>query len=168
MCALGEQSKENCKFYYHKIDMNNPTGKSGFNKLNLKSKDSINIQLMSPDELDDYNSKINRLSFTNMLSGSDYISKNNIEKIDVLKIDTQGYEDKVLKGFGDSLKKVSILVCEVMLYDFYEKSLSISDIENLLIPYGFKLYDISHISKNPMNGRTDWVDLIYTNLNFDF
>lgn len=26
-----------------------------------------------------------------------------------------------------------------------------------------KLYDISHISKNPMNGRTDWVDVIYVN-----
>ena len=50
-----------------------------------------------------------------------------------------------------------------MFYDFYERSLSFSDIENFLAPAGFKLYDISHISKNPMNGRTDWVDVIYVN-----
>ena len=37
------------------------------------------------------------------------------------------------------------------------------DIEKYLIPAGFKLYDISHISKNPMNGRTDWVDIRYIN-----
>ena len=39
----------------------------------------------------------------------------------------------------------------------------LTDIEKYLIPAGFQLYDISHISKNPMNGRTDWVDVIYIN-----
>ena len=32
-----------------------------------------------------------------------------------------------------------------------------------MIPHNFKLYDISHIAKNPMNGRTDWIDVIYVN-----
>ena len=32
-------------------------------------------------------------------------------------------------------------------------------------PAGFHLYDINYISKNPMNGRTDWVDVIYVNKN---
>jgi hypothetical protein len=31
-----------------------------------------------------------------------------------------------------------------------------------LKPHCFKLFDISHVSKNPLNGRTDWVDVIYT------
>ena len=52
---------------------------------------------------------------------------------------------------------------ELMLYDYYSRSLSFTDIENYLIPAGFQLYDISHIAKNPMNGRTDWVDVIYVN-----
>ena len=38
-----------------------------------------------------------------------------------------------------------------------------SDIEKYLLPAGFTLYDINHISKNPMNGPTDWVDLTYLN-----
>ena len=50
-----------------------------------------------------------------------------------------------------------------MFYDYYERSLSFFDIERFLIPAGFRLYDINHISKNPMNGRTDWVDVIYVN-----
>jgi hypothetical protein len=38
--------------------------------------------------------------------------------------------------------------------------------QKILHPAGFRLYDISHISKNPMNGRTDWVDVIYLNKDF--
>jgi hypothetical protein len=50
-----------------------------------------------------------------------------------------------------------------MFYDYYERSLSFSDIEQFLLPSGFKLFNISHIAQNPLNGRTDWVDVIYTN-----
>ena len=50
---------------------------------------------------------------------------------------------------------------EISFYDFYEKSSSFFEIEQVLRPFGFKLWDISHISKNPLNGRTDWVDAIY-------
>jgi len=56
-----------------------------------------------------------------------------------------------------------VVLTELMFFDYYEKSLSFSDIERFLLPAGFHLYDISHISKNPMNGRTDWVDVIYVN-----
>jgi len=31
--------------------------------------------------------------------------------------------------------------------------------------YRFELFDIGHVSKNPMTGRTDWVDVIYRNTN---
>ena len=61
------------------------------------------------------------------------------------------------------LSVVALVLTEVMLYDLYERSLNFSDIEKHLLPAGFKLFDISHISKNPLNGRTDWVDLIYVN-----
>ena len=54
---------------------------------------------------------------------------------------------------------------EIMFFDFYEKSFSFLDIEKYLIPAGFHLYDINYISKNPMNGRTDWADVIYVNKN---
>ena len=61
------------------------------------------------------------------------------------------------------LSNVKIVITELMFYDYYERSLSFSDIEKFLIPAGFRLFDINHIAKNPMNGRTDWVDVIYVN-----
>ena len=93
------------------------------------------------------------------------MSQNNIENVHILKIDTQGYEPEVLQGMGQKLLNVDVVITELMFYDFYERRLSFSDIEKFLIPAGFHLYDINYISKNPMNGRTDWVDVIYVNKN---
>ena len=84
----------------------------------------------------------------------------------LLKIDTQGHEPEVLEGFGKRLEDVGCVITELMFYDYYERSLSFSDLEKFLIPAGFHLYDINHIVKNPMNGRTDWVDVIYVNNKF--
>jgi len=72
-----------------------------------------------------------------------------------------------LESIGKKLKNVHVVITELMFYDYYERSLSFSDIERTLLPSGFKLYDISHITKNPMNGRTDWIDVIYLNKNFN-
>jgi hypothetical protein len=86
-----------------------------------------------------------------------------VKHVDLLKIDTQGFEPEVLEGTGELLQSVDVVLTELMFYDYYERSLSFSDIEKYLLPAGFTLYDINHIPKNPMNGRTDWVDLIYVN-----
>ena len=84
--------------------------------------------------------------------------------MDLLKIDTQGYEPEVLEDLGKKLADVGVVLTELMFYDYYMRSLSFSDIERFLLPAGFRLFDISHIAKNPMNGRTDWVDVIYVNV----
>ena len=74
---------------------------------------------------------------------------------------------KSLKVLGTGLKDVRVVLTELMFYDYYDRSLSFSDIEVHLHKAGFKLYDISHIAKNPMNGRTDWVGVIYVNDQYD-
>lgn len=91
------------------------------------------------------------------------MNQNNVENVHILKIDTQGFEPEVLEGLGKRLPDIDVVITELMFYDYYNRSLSFSDIEKYLLPSGFQLYDISHISKNPMNGRTDWVDVIYLN-----
>lgn len=60
----------------------------------------------------------------------------------------------------------SVIHCFEPQHECYERSLSFSDIEKYLLKYDFSLFDISHISKNLMNGRTDWVDVIYVNNKF--
>jgi len=162
-CAAGNKPNKNVRFYSHDIT----TGQSGFNKINLQSQDSINLnklkQKNSSKDFNDYKQSLNKERSVEIVRLDDYMNQNNIENVHILKIDTQGYEPEVLDGLGKRLSGIDLVITELMFYDFYERSLSFSDIEKYLLPSGFQLYDISHISKNPMNGRTDWVDVIYIN-----
>ena len=171
-CAVGNVTDfSGLSFYTHDITeglSRYSSGLSGFNKMNLNSKDSINIQKLKgkPSEFESYVETVNKERKVSCVRLDDWICENGILEIDLLKIDTQGHEPEVLEGAAQYLRKINVVITELMLYDLYSRSLSFSDIEKYLIPAGFKLFDISHISKNPMNGRTDWVDVIYVNQNF--
>jgi len=156
--ALGSEKKDQI-FYSHDIH----SGLSGFNKVNFSSKDSIDLSKVSSKDRDCFESKYNHESVVKVDRLDNYLSNNSIDSVDLLKIDTQGYEPEVIEGLGDSINNIKVIVTELMFYDYYDRSLSFYDIEKILLPKGFKLFDISHISKNPMNGRTDWVDVIYKN-----
>jgi len=161
--GAGETASENLTFYTHDLT----TGQSGFNRINTKSRDSIRLQKLSDSQqaLEEYASSLNHEREVPLVRLDGYITNSSINKVSLLKIDTQGYEPEVLSGLGERLSEIEVVITELMFYDFYERRLSFSDIEKYLLPAGFRLYDISHISKNPMNGRTDWVDVIYVNEN---
>ena len=78
-----------------------------------------------------------------------------------MKVDVQGAEDLVFEGGANALSKTRVIIVEICLFDFYEKSTTFFEIEKYLKPKGFSLFSISEISYNPMNGRTDWVEAIY-------
>lgn len=158
--ALGGKSSENKKFYSH--DLN--TGISGFNRINTSSKDSIDIANLraNPSSLAEHKQTINHVRKVKVKRLDEYIDENGtIDHIHLMKIDTQGFEIEILKGMGNKLRNVDVIITELMFYDYYEKSLSFYDLEKVIKKFGFSLYDINHIAKNPMNGRTDWVDVIY-------
>ena len=85
------------------------------------------------------------------------------EKVDLLKIDVQGAECHVLRGGQNSLKTTRAIVLEISFFDYYEHQTSFLNVESILSPLGFKLYSISEISNNPLNGRTDWAEVVYVN-----
>lgn len=161
-CAVGNRSNIHASFYTH--DMS--TGVSGFNRINLQSKDSIQLNTMRNNDqhtISDFEVTLNHERKVEIIRLDNYLDKLKINHVDLLKIDTQGFEPEVLDGLGLKLSNIDVVISELMFYDYYERSLSFSDIEKYLLPAGFHLYDISHIAKNPMNGRTDWVDVIYVN-----
>ena len=158
--ALGEVNNNSKVFYNHKEF----TGLSGCLKVNLNSEDSISLkEAKQKNEFNEYKERFNMKTSIKMSRADSYMVKEEIKKINLLKMDVQGYEPQVIKGFGSLLKDIEVIITELNFYDFYERSLSFYDIEKYLLPAGFKLYDICHISKNPMNGRTDWVNIIYVN-----
>jgi len=73
-----------------------------------------------------------------------YIMDNNIQQIDLLKMDTQGFEDKALIGASDALQKklINYIELELIVKSPYKSSLLFRDIENILVPADYHMYGI--------------------------
>lgn len=68
-----------------------------------------------------------------------YCSRNNIERIDVLKIDTEGFEIKVLKGAEKILSegRVSLIFCEVGFLKQNRRNTYFPDLTEFLAGYEY-------------------------------
>ena len=91
----------------------------------------------------------------NVLKTNEYLKKNNINEINFLKIDTEGYEYEVLKGLKDKIVNVEFIYFEHHYDDMVEKNYKFSDIHDLLTKNGF-----SRIFKIKMPFRKSF-DYIY-------
>ena len=96
-----------------------------------------------------------------------YIKTNKIDKIDLLKIDVQGYEDKVLSGGIHALKNIFLIELEIIFIDYYEKKKSFYDLEKILNINDFELYSLS-TPQFTKNYQIKWLDALYINRKFNF
>jgi FkbM family methyltransferase len=103
----------NDKFYYY------PKYESFYNRINscFVSDDSNKILL-------------------EVKKGKDYVIDNNIKIIDFLKIDTEGYEFNVLKGFEDTLENIKIIQFEYG-GTYLDNNTKLIDVVNYLREKGF-------------------------------
>lgn len=76
----------------------------------------------------------------NVIKLDDYIKENKIENIDLLKIDTEGFEFNVLKGAHKNLEYIKIIYFEHHFDNMIIKNYNLSDIHDYLIANGFKKY----------------------------
>jgi FkbM family methyltransferase len=60
----------------------------------------------------------------------------------LLKLDVQGYEDRVLRGAGETLRSVEIVECELSIVAFYERQLKLGAMLSMLGERGFELVDL--------------------------
>jgi len=145
------------QFYYNSI-----TPTSGIYSINPESSDSLSVAQQGERFAAVKNSSVGSI-IVDARSLNSFVMEQDIQKIDLLKIDVQAAEVDVLKGSDQILDRVGAVLVEISLFDYYVKSSSIGDVESYLSPHGFSLWSVTDISNNPMNGRTDWVELLYVN-----
>lgn len=75
----------------------------------------------------------------------------NYKKIDLVKIDVQGYEDKVLLGAKETLSKTEFIWIEVSFKSLYDGTCLFGDIYTLLNELNFILLEISDGHRSPDN-----------------
>ena len=154
--ALGEENKESKFFRYHN-DVNSSFNRPAYgSNWEEKKKIFLNKEKLIEEELK-----------VKVLKLDEYFKINNLKFIDLLKIDTQGYEDKVLSGSSEILKsnKINLIQLEFIMGNQYENRLNIIDYENHLIKNNFRLYGISQ--KGDLLTKSDIsLDLLYVNANY--
>jgi FkbM family methyltransferase len=155
--ALGEECVER-DFYVTAKSAN-----SSFNKLNPASEWLKLRSSQFNTSAEGYTKEVQRTSIQTL---DTYCAAAGIGAIDILKMDTQGYEDKVLEGAAQILaeKKVKTIETEIMFDDVYERHLSFYDIEKHLIKNSYRLVGIQNLGfQNLFEGYMFAINALYVN-----
>ena len=81
----------------------------------------------------------------------------------MLKIDTQGYEKKVIEGAISSLENILIIQIEMSIIQLYEGELEFIEMIEFIKDKGFKLFSLENGFSNLDSGQLLQVDGIFVN-----
>jgi FkbM family methyltransferase len=93
----------------------------------------------------------------------DYCLQNNIENIDLVKIDTQGNSFNVLAGMEQLLKnkKVKYLYVEAEFIEIYKSEKLFAEIEILMRSFDYSIVDLYNLNY-VNNEKLAWCDVLFT------
>lgn len=97
----------------------------------------------------------------NVRTLDDWVQQERVESVDILKLDTQGYELKILKEGRKILKKVSLVYSEVNFHPQYKGSTNFFELTNYLHQNGFQFFNIYNIYR--INNIAIFSDALFVN-----
>jgi FkbM family methyltransferase len=135
---------------------------SSFNSINSNSKVFKNMQ----KELGINKSKIIKIEEAQVKTLDSFLEEHDLKTIDILKIDVQNYEDKVLLGAKKSLlsNKFKVIELELNIGTTYEKHLNFYEIDKILIESNYRLVAIDNYGNLISNPDLQF-NLIYVDKN---
>jgi FkbM family methyltransferase len=91
-----------------------------------------------------------------------FTKENNIQCIDLLKTDTQGFDLQVLKGAEDLLTqgKIKLVLCEVLFVSMYEDQAWFHEIYQFMLHHNYRLVNI-YGSVESSDGFASWADAMF-------
>lgn len=96
-----------------------------------------------------------------MITLDDYVMHNHLPAPNFLKIDTQGYEYPILKGFENTLGNVEVLLLELNFIEIYYKVTLAHKIIEHLSRFGFVIYDVCEIHRRPLDRALIQMDFLF-------
>lgn len=89
------------------------------------------------------------------------MSTENIDLPMLIKIDVQGFEDKVIKGGADTIKKAEMVICEVSFTELYKGQLLFDDTYEIFKNFGFIYAGSIEQLRSPDTNRILQADAIF-------
>jgi FkbM family methyltransferase len=90
-----------------------------------------------------------------------YLDNHNV----MVKIDTQGYEKKILEGAIRNIDKIRIIQLEMSIEPLYDGEINITDMIVYMKSIGFKLYSLENGHEDKLLGKLLQVDGVFVNEN---
>jgi FkbM family methyltransferase len=90
----------------------------------------------------------------------DIAAASRLEWIDLLKLDVQGFEDRILRGGRQALARTALIWTEVSFVPLYENSCAFPDLHQFLREAGFSLIDLEEAFRAP-DGELLQADALY-------
>jgi len=82
--------------------------------------------------------------------------------VGLLKLDVQGYELEVLKGFEGYMNKTQVIISEISLIDIHKEVPLLRDVVNFMFDRGFVTYDICSVNtRRPLDGALWQTDFMF-------
>jgi FkbM family methyltransferase len=131
---VGEQNSQNVQFY------SDETASSILESAEQHTKDKLNLKMITLDS---------------------YVEKENIEAPNFLKIDTQGYEYPILKGFEKNLGRLDMLLLELNFMEIYYGVKLAHEVMHYLGMFGFVVYDVCEIHRRPLDRALTQMDFLF-------
>ncbi len=116
------------------LNKNIESSSSSINELNTKSKYyNKKYLLLNFLNLKEVTTKVK----INVIRLDQFMVENSIKQVELLKIDTEGFEFNVIKSLGEKISKIKMIHFEHHFDDMIIKNYNLSDIHDYLISNGF-------------------------------
>jgi FkbM family methyltransferase len=127
-------------FYKFDLQKYNNMGASSMLKIDFSLRDKTDPDYNLPNPQKEI--KVNGIRLDT------FINENNINNIDLLCMDLQGYELNAIKSLGNHLHKVKYIITECSIVNTYTDGVSFEELNNYLTNYNFKYVMSNRFGEN--------------------
>jgi hypothetical protein len=118
---------------------------------------------ISSDLIENFNYEIKKEEKINIKQIKNVLNFKTMKRPILVKIDVQGYEKKVLEGFGNSIKYIDFFIIEVSNLEMYENQPKSKEIINFLSRRKFKIIKKNKWNKVQENKKIKQTDILFQN-----
>jgi FkbM family methyltransferase len=158
---LAQKSHENIRITAHQMALSDEVGTTDFFVAEWDDASSLLKSENTGSTFDAYHKTKQRISVS-VNTIDNICQQHSIDLIDLLKIDAQGAELKIITGAHNILSRsaVRVIYCEIQFVRLYKNAARFDEIWSLLSSYGYRLHNIYDLVYNH-RGEICWGDAIF-------